>query len=236
MSSPTDPSVNAPAPIVQNDVPVVNEVNNEPKVGDHLGQCKWWSDKLGYGFVTIQQGEMKGKDIFLHHSGIRPLNSIYRTLKKGEYINFDIIDGANGLQATNVTGVGGGTLICDVNPYVKPQLNTNRALPPPPSSVAPISPVAHPAVSYYGVPPPHTIAAAAYMMPRGSYPGGRGRGRSSSMPFSSTAPNRPYSRPRSSPPPPVSEENTSSEVSLSSTNDAAAHPYVAPSPASESQA
>lgn len=98
---------------------IVQEVKNDPKVGDLTGQCKWWSDKLGYGFITVQNGELKGKDIFVHHSGIKPLNSNYKTLKKGEYINFDVTDGEHGMQAVNVTGIGGGSLICDVNPHIK---------------------------------------------------------------------------------------------------------------------
>lgn len=151
---------------VNTDIPVTEpitsivEANNEPIVGEYTGQCKWWSDKLGFGFVTIvSPGPMKGKDIFLHHSGIRPLNSNYRTLHNGEYINFDVVDGAKGLQGTNVTGIGGGTLICDVNPYVK---HTPRAQlvtppqppPPPPPSMHQYNP--------YGAPPQHTIASAAY--------------------------------------------------------------------------
>jgi cold shock CspA family protein len=109
---------------VQNtaDLVVVEEVNSDPKVGEVIGQCKWWSDKLGYGFITAKDGSMVGKDIFIHHTGIRPLNSNYKTLKKGEYINFDILEGDNGLQASNVTGILGGSLICDVNPYTKPSV------------------------------------------------------------------------------------------------------------------
>lgn len=102
-------------------IPILTEVNNEPHVGALIGQTKWFADRLGYGFITIQAGENKGKDIFVHHSGIKPLNSNYKTLKKGEYINFDLVTGANGLlQAVNVTGIGGGSLICDVNPHVRP--------------------------------------------------------------------------------------------------------------------
>lgn len=101
-------------------------------VGDVIGQTKWFSDKLGYGFITIQAGENKGKDIFVHHSGIKPLNSNYKTLKKGEYVSFILVDGDNGQQAVNVMGIGGGTLMCDIIPLV------NRTAQPPPPPPFPI--------------------------------------------------------------------------------------------------
>jgi len=105
------------------DPQVVMEVADDSSVGCYIGQCKWFNDKLGYGFITVVTGDDKGKDIFVHHSGIKPLNSNYKTLKKGEYVNFNIINGENGLQAVLVTGVCGGSLMCDVLPSVK--------LPPP---------------------------------------------------------------------------------------------------------
>lgn len=101
---------------------VVTEVSDERKVGAYIGQCKWFSDKLGYGFVTIQNGEHKGKDIFVHHSGVHPLNSNYKTLKKGEYVNLNIITGDHGLQAIDVTGILGGSLMCDVIPTLRVNL------------------------------------------------------------------------------------------------------------------
>jgi CspA family cold shock protein len=93
---------------------VVNERPDDFMVGKVTGQCKWFNDKLGYGFITVQDGNDKGKDIFVHHSGVKPLNSNYRTLRKGEYVNFDIVDGDNGPQGVNVGGIGGGSLMCDV--------------------------------------------------------------------------------------------------------------------------
>lgn len=94
-------------------VVVVEEETIVQNVGKYVGQCKWFNDLLGYGFVTVCDGNEKGKDIFVHHSGIMPLNSNYRTLRKGEYLNFNVVDGLNGLQAVDVTGINGGPLMCD---------------------------------------------------------------------------------------------------------------------------
>ena len=84
-------------------------------IGKFTGQCKWFNDQLGYGFVTVIDGDDKGSDIFVHHSGINPLNSQYKTLRKGEYINFNTIQGTNGPQAVDITGIKGGPLMCDIN-------------------------------------------------------------------------------------------------------------------------
>lgn len=92
---------------------VLEAVSDKSPYGEFTGSTKWFNDKLGYGFITICDGVDKGKDIFVHHSGINPLNSNYKTLRKGEYIQFNIINGINGLQAVDVTGIKGGPLMCD---------------------------------------------------------------------------------------------------------------------------
>ena len=104
---------------------VLEEVKEAECYGEFTGNTKWFNDKLGYGFITICDGNDKGKDIFVHHSGIKPLNSNYKTLRKGEYIQFNIINGMNGLQAVDVTGIKGGPLMCD---YVA----NKRVMGPPP--------------------------------------------------------------------------------------------------------
>ena len=109
------------------DLPVLREISDSHSVGEHLGCVKWWNDRLGYGFITVCRGADKGKDIFVHHTGIRPASSHYRTLYKGEYVMFDTQVASsrsargeephaglvNNAQATNVTGVDGGCLMCD---------------------------------------------------------------------------------------------------------------------------
>lgn len=96
------------------DEPVILDaiVENSP-YGEFTGSTKWFNDKLGFGFITICDGDRKGTDIFVHHSGINPLNSNYKTLRKGEYIQFNIDQGKKGLQAIDVTGIKGGPLMCD---------------------------------------------------------------------------------------------------------------------------
>jgi|TARA_B110000261_G_C13080251_1_gene355663 cold shock CspA family protein len=87
--------------------------SDDTSYGKYMGNCKWFNHKIGYGFVTVVTGDKKGKDIFVHHTGVKPKNSNFRTLTKGEYVSLDVEDGKNGLQGINITGVLGGPLMCD---------------------------------------------------------------------------------------------------------------------------
>lgn len=115
---------NSPLPVAENDYEEIVENSDH---GNMIGNCKWFNKKLGYGFITVYTGEKRGVNIFVHHTGIKPLNSNFRTLRKGEYVHFNIVDGLNGLQATDVTGVLGGPLMCD-NIETRRPPNTTRNL------------------------------------------------------------------------------------------------------------
>lgn len=137
-------------PLVEEQEPIVlNEMVEVESYGKYTGSTKWFNDKLGYGFVTICDGDDKGKDIFVHHTGVKPLNSNYKTLRKGEYIQFNIINGINGLQAVDVTGIKGGPLMCD---YV-----TSKRMPGEDMPIAPPGwqtiPVRTPRATQFGVAP-----------------------------------------------------------------------------------
>lgn len=95
------------------DLPLIIDVQKETIYGEYIGHCKWFNNKLGYGFIRVCTGALKGADIFVHHSGLKPLNSSFKTMYKGEYVNFNIIEGRNGKQAVDVTGIFGGPLMCD---------------------------------------------------------------------------------------------------------------------------
>ena len=61
------------------------------------GKVKWFNDAKGYGFIETPDG----KDIFVHYSAI--VREGYKTLAEGQEVTFEIVDGAKGPQASNVT-------------------------------------------------------------------------------------------------------------------------------------
>ncbi len=63
------------------------------------GKVKWFNDAKGYGFIE----EEEGKDVFVHYSAIQ--GSGFRTLKEGQGVEFQIVDGPKGPQATEVAVV-----------------------------------------------------------------------------------------------------------------------------------
>ena len=64
------------------------------------GTVKWFNDAKGYGFIKRDEGA----DVFVHHSAIR--TDGFRSLAEGESVQFELVEGPKGLQATNVTRLG----------------------------------------------------------------------------------------------------------------------------------
>lgn len=91
-----------------------------PEGTRHVARVKWFDNTLSYGFATVTSGEHAGRDIFVHQSNILTLaQGIYRTLRMGEYIEFNIEESAENnhrYQAIAVTGPGAGQLMCESNP------------------------------------------------------------------------------------------------------------------------
>ena len=60
------------------------------------GTVKWFNSAKGYGFL----GRESGPDVFCHYSSIQ--TDGYKTLKEGEGVEFDVIQGDKGPQADKV--------------------------------------------------------------------------------------------------------------------------------------
>jgi CspA family cold shock protein len=63
------------------------------------GKVKWFNAAKGYGFID---GGESG-DVFVHYSVIQ--REGYRTLREGEHVTYELVQGPKGLQAVNVQPV-----------------------------------------------------------------------------------------------------------------------------------
>ncbi|MDR5659566.1 cold-shock protein [Serpentinicella sp. ANB-PHB4] len=61
------------------------------------GTVKWFNAEKGFGFISRENGE----DVFVHFSAITMDG--FKTLEEGQQVQFEIVQGEKGPQATNVT-------------------------------------------------------------------------------------------------------------------------------------
>lgn len=61
------------------------------------GKVKWFNNAKGYGFILA---EGRDEDLFAHYSTIQMEG--YKTLKAGQSVRFEIIQGPKGLHAVNI--------------------------------------------------------------------------------------------------------------------------------------
>jgi CspA family cold shock protein len=66
----------------------------------NTGQVKWFNNAKGFGFILPDGG---GSDLFAHYSAIAMEG--YKTLKAGQPVSFDIIEGPKGLHAINIMAI-----------------------------------------------------------------------------------------------------------------------------------
>jgi CspA family cold shock protein len=64
-----------------------------------IGNVKWFNETKGFGFIQQESGE----EVFVHYTAIS--GDGFKTLKEGEEVEFDVIQGPKGPQASNVTKV-----------------------------------------------------------------------------------------------------------------------------------
>ena len=83
------------SPSTEND-PEKPEQGRQEFVAQYKGKVKWFNNAKGYGFI----GREDGPDVFVHYSAIQ-LDG-YKTLKEGDEVEFDIVEGQKGPQADGV--------------------------------------------------------------------------------------------------------------------------------------
>ena len=76
-----------------------------------VGQVKWFNAKAGFGFVTVGS-----EDVFVHHSEIKVGKEQFRYLVEGEYVELTVTKkaGEEKRQGSEITGIGGGRVMCEV--------------------------------------------------------------------------------------------------------------------------
>ncbi|MDD2336229.1 MAG: cold-shock protein [Geobacter sp.] len=60
------------------------------------GKVKWFNDAKGFGFLEQENGD----DVFCHFSAIT--GEGFKSLQEGDDVEFDVVKGPKGLQASNV--------------------------------------------------------------------------------------------------------------------------------------
>ena len=76
------------------------------------GRVKWFDNRKGYGFINNLSNNA---EVFVHHTGLKSQNGVFRTLYPGEYVEFDthFDSQSNRDYAVNVSGIQGGALLCE---------------------------------------------------------------------------------------------------------------------------
>lgn len=63
------------------------------------GTVKWFNSEKGFGFITVDGGN----DVFVHYTAIECDG--FKTLEEGQSVQFNIVDGQKGPQASNVVKI-----------------------------------------------------------------------------------------------------------------------------------
>ena len=61
------------------------------------GIVKWFNNEKGFGFISVEGSD----DVFVHFSAIQVDG--FKSLEEGQAVKFEIVEGARGPQAANVT-------------------------------------------------------------------------------------------------------------------------------------
>ncbi|MGL4796573.1 MAG: cold-shock protein [Paraclostridium sp.] len=63
------------------------------------GVVKWFNNEKGFGFISVEGDG----DVFVHFSAIQ--GDGFKSLEEGQQVEFEVVEGAKGPQAANVTRI-----------------------------------------------------------------------------------------------------------------------------------
>lgn len=87
------------------------------------GKVKWFDKRKGWGFIELDDGS---GDVFVHFSAIQ--DEGFRTLKRGEAVNLEVIEAEKGKQASKVIrSETPATAIAEVNTEVQEMIEQEFA-------------------------------------------------------------------------------------------------------------
>jgi cold shock protein len=66
-----------------------------------VGKVKWFNSKKGFGFIVPESDQ--NQDVFVHYSSIK--GDGFKSLLRGQPVQFEMIEGPKGMQAQNVMRV-----------------------------------------------------------------------------------------------------------------------------------
>jgi len=62
------------------------------------GTVKWFNSRKGFGFINSEEGN----DVFVHYTALSGDDEEYKTLNENDKVEFDVVEGQKGPQASNV--------------------------------------------------------------------------------------------------------------------------------------
>lgn len=86
------------------------------------GKVKWFNVKAGFGFISRSDND---QDVYAHYTAIANKNPDHRvrSLADGEAVQFNIVEGSKGAEASDITGVNGEAV--QGSEYARPRRDTS---------------------------------------------------------------------------------------------------------------